>query len=97
MQFPMLLYFTNKAVYETGQKPNHHGGVVGERYYPINRVGIYIPGGQVPLVSTVVMTVTLAKVAGVPEIAVVTPPNKSGNISSHLLAALQTLGSRRNL
>ena len=73
-------------------KPNHHGGIVGERYYPINRVGIYIPGGQVPLVSTVVMTVTLAKVAGVPEIAVVTPPSKSGNISSHLLAALQLLG-----
>ena len=38
------------------------------------------------------MTVTLAKVAGVPEIAVVTPPNKSGNISTHLLAALQLLG-----
>ena len=84
--------FHEQSVLRDWTKPNHHGGFVGERYYPINRVGIYIPGGQVPLVSTVVMTVTLAKVAGVPEIAVVTPPSKSGNISSHLLAALQLLG-----
>ena len=84
--------FHEQSGLQNWTKPNHHGGIVGERYYPINRVGIYIPGGQVPLVSTVVMSVTLAKVAGVPEIAVVTPPNELGNISVQLLAALQLLG-----
>ncbi|MEK9772668.1 MAG: histidinol dehydrogenase [Opitutae bacterium] len=71
---------------------NLHGGLVGEQYYPIHRVGIYVPGGQVPLVSTVIMTVTLAKVAGVPEIVVATPPHADGQVSSHLLAALKLSG-----
>ena len=71
---------------------NSHGGVVGERHYPINRVGLYVPGGSVPLVSTVLMTATLAKVAGVPEIAVATPPGPEGTIDSSLLAALAMAG-----
>jgi len=71
---------------------NLHGGFVGEQYYPIHRVGLYVPGGQVPLVSTVIMTVTLAKVAGVPEIVVATPPHKDGQVSPHLLAALKLSG-----
>lgn len=74
------------------QSVNLHGGHVGEKYYPINRVGIYVPGGQVPLVSTVIMTVTLAKVAGVPEIVVATPPSKEGKVSPQLLAALELCG-----
>ena len=69
-----------------------HGGVVGEHYYPIRRVGIYVPGGQAPLVSTVIMTVTLAKVAGVSEIVVTTPPGADGQVSSQLLAALNLSG-----
>ena len=69
-----------------------HNGIVGERNYPIRRVGIYVPGGHVPLVSTVVMTVTLATVAQVPEIVVVTPPGKDGKVADQLLAALQLLG-----
>ncbi len=83
--------FHEKSFPQNWQSPNHHGGLVGERFYPINRVGIYVPGGQVPLVSTVIMTVTLARVAGVPQIAVATPPDKNGAISSHLLAALESL------
>ena len=71
---------------------NSHGGVVGERHYPINRVGLYVPGGSVPLVSTVLMTATLAKVANVPEIAVATPPKSDGTIDPSLLAALAMLG-----
>ena len=59
---------------------------------PIKRVGLYIPGGNVPLVSTVLMTVILAQVAKVPEIAVVTPPAADGTISPKLLGALQYLG-----
>jgi len=52
---------------------NHQGGVVGERYDAFDRVGIYVPGGTAPLVSTALMTVTLAKVAGVKEIVVCSP------------------------
>ncbi len=52
---------------------NRHGARVGEKFDPIGRVGIYVPGGQVPLVSTVLMTATLARIAGCPEIAVFTP------------------------
>ena len=50
-----------------------------------------MPGGNVPLVSTVIMTATLAKVAGVKHIAVTTPPNPDGTISPELLAALGIL------
>ena len=70
---------------------NSHGAEVGERYYPIERVGLYVPGGNVPLVSTVIMTVTLAQVAEVPEIAVVTPPNSEGMVAPQLLGALRLL------
>lgn len=71
---------------------NPHGGLVGERHYPIRRVGVYVPGGQVPLVSTVIMTTTLAKAAGVPQIAVATPPRPDGSIAPALLAALSHCG-----
>ena len=71
---------------------NPHGAIVGERHYPIDRVGIYVPGGSVPLVSTVIMTVTLARVAGVEEIVVTTPPQSNGEIASPLLAALSLCG-----
>ena len=69
-----------------------HGAIVGEKFDPIRRVGLYVPGGQVPLVSTVLMTVTLAKIAGCPEVAVFTPSNASGKIADGMLAALHLLG-----
>ncbi len=71
---------------------NPHGATIGENFYPIKRVGLYIPGGNAPLVSTVVMTTTLAKIAGCPEICVCTPPAKDGTINSRILAALSILG-----
>ncbi|MDD2764039.1 MAG: histidinol dehydrogenase [Opitutaceae bacterium] len=71
---------------------NREGARVGEKYDPIRRIGINIPGGQVPLVSTVVMTVTLAQIAGVPEIAVFTPCSRSGRVADALLAALHLCG-----
>src|SRR4030095_10114937 len=55
--------------------------------------GIYIPGGTAPLVSTALMTVTLARVAGCPEIVVCTPWNKEGSINPALLFALQAAGA----
>ncbi len=77
---------------ENWTSTNSHGGTVGERHYPIRRVGVYVPGGKVPLVSTVLMTTILAKVAGVPQIAVTTPPRRDGTIEPALLAALVLSG-----
>jgi histidinol dehydrogenase len=71
---------------------NKHGATVGEKFDPIRRVGLYVPGGEVPLVSTVLMTVTLAKIAGCPEVAVFTPSNADGKVADGVLAALHLLG-----
>lgn len=76
------------------QGNNPHGAMVGERWYPIQRVGIYIPAGNVPLVSTAVMTTTLARLAGVPEIAVFTPAGNDGAISPQMLGGLWLCGVR---
>jgi len=73
---------------------NRHGATVGEKFDPIRRVGIYVPGGEVPLVSTVLMTATLAVIAGCPEIAVFTPSGADGRIAPDLLAALRVAGIR---
>ncbi len=84
--------FNKRSVPQSWSETNQHGATVGENYYPLNRVGIYIPGGTVPLVSTVVMTVTLAKIAGVPEICVCTPPNNKGKIQPQMLGVLSLCG-----
>ncbi len=72
---------------------NPHGASVGESHYPIRRVGIYVPGGRAPLVSSAVMSVTLAAIAGVPEIAVFTPPGPDGHVSPGTLAAIKLAGA----
>src|SRR5437762_3532311 len=72
---------------------NSHGAAVGERFDPFPRVGIYIPGGTAPLISTVLMTVTLAKVAGCPEIVVCTPCGKDGAVNAALLFAARAAGA----
>lgn len=73
---------------------NPHGATVGERHHAIRRCGLYIPGGQVPLVSTVLMTALPAKVAGVPELCACTPPGPDGKINPDILAALYLCGVR---
>ena len=68
---------------------------MGEKFDPFQRVGIYIPGGTAPLVSTALMTVLLAKVAGCREIVVCTPCNSNGEINAALLYAARTAGATR--
>ena len=84
--------FNRRGLPENWMAKNKHGALVGEKFDPIRRVGLYIPGGQVPLVSTVLMTATLAKIAGCPEIAVFTPSNSDGKVADGLLAALHLSG-----
>lgn len=62
-----------------------------EVYHPIERVGVYVPGGKASYPSTVLMTATLAKVAGVKEIVVVTPPQENG-VAQSVLAACHIVG-----
>jgi histidinol dehydrogenase len=84
--------FHKRTFPENWESTNGQGGQVGERFYPLRRVGIYIPGGSVPLVSTVLMSALLAKLAGVPEIAVATPPGPDGTPADGILAALYHCG-----
>ncbi len=67
------------------------GVVLGEQFDPIERVGIYIPGGTASLVSTVYMTVIPAKRAGVQHIILATPPRKDGSVDPHILAVASLL------
>lgn len=87
-----IMAFNRRGLPENWTAKNPHGALVGEKFDPIRRVGLYVPGGQVPLVSTVLMTVTLAKIAGCPEVVVFTPSNADGKIADGLLAALHLLG-----
>ena len=79
--------FASKAKRSDWKANNVQGAIVGERFDPFGRVGIYVPAGTAPLVSTAVMTVSLAKVAGVPEIVVTTPVGPTKTVNSGLLAA----------
>ncbi len=65
---------------------------VRQRIRPIEKVGIYVPGGRYPLVSTLLMCGTPAKVAGVKEIYVATPPGKDGSVNPYILEAANLVG-----
>jgi histidinol dehydrogenase len=68
---------------------NPQGARIGEAFYPLQRVGLYIPRG---LASTVVMTAVLAKIARVPQIALFTPCDREGRVSDGVLAAAHLCG-----
>ena len=70
------------------------GSILGQRVLPVDRVGLYVPGGQggnTPLLSSMLMNAIPALVAGVPRVAVCTPPRKDGTINPHILAAAHLL------
>ena len=69
------------------------GGSAGEFFSPMDRVGVYVPGGTAPLASTSVHTVTLAKAAGVREIVACTPAGPDGRVNPALLYALRLAGA----
>lgn len=88
-----ITVFSKKSLRKEWSTKNSHGASVGEKFDPFQRVGIYIPGGTAPLVSTALMTITLAKVAGCPEIVVCTPCGKDGGINPALLFAVKQAGA----
>ncbi len=73
--------------------PTVKGGVLGEQYVPLARVGCYIPAGAAPLASTALMTVTLARVADVREVVACTPAGAEGAVNPYLLYALDLAGA----
>jgi len=88
-----VTFFARQALRKKWQARNPQGGLVGEKFDPFQRVGVYIPGGTAPLASTTLMTVTLAKVAGCREIVACTPCDSDGRVNTALLAALGQAGA----
>ena len=85
--------FAAKGLRRDWRMTNRQGAEVGERFAPFGRVGLYVPGGSAPLVSTAIMTCTLAQAAGVPEIVVTTPAGRDGTVAPALLCALELAGA----
>ena len=85
--------FSRRSLRKGWSARNSHGARVGEKFDAFERVGIYIPGGTAPLVSTALMTIGLARVAGCREIVVGTPCGADGSINPALLFAARTAGA----
>jgi len=85
--------FSRRALRRDWSVRNAQGGRVGEKFDPFDRVGVYIPGGTAPLVSTALMTVLLARVAGCPQIVVCTPCDAQGAVNPNLLFAARRAGA----
>lgn len=84
--------FSRRGLRQDWSMPTPRGGSLGEFYTPFERVGIYVPGGTAPLASTVVMTATLAQVAGVREIVACTPCGRDKQVNPVVLYAMQVAG-----
>ncbi|WP_407920409.1 histidinol dehydrogenase [Gottfriedia luciferensis] len=82
---------------QDGYKINGENHYVKQIIHPIEKVGVYIPGGKAAYPSTVLMNVIPAKLAGVDEIIIVTPPNKEGKIKPSILVAAKLAGATKVL
>ena len=91
--FSRIVRFGKAGMRKDWSMATPKGGVLGEKFTPLERVGAYIPGGAAPLVSTALMSVSLAKVAGVPEIVACTPCDTKGKVNPFLLHALEVAGA----
>lgn len=84
--------FAKKSMRKDWSGKNAEGATVGERFTPFDRVGVYVPGGKAPLVSTALMTAGFAQAAGVPEIFAATPCGADGTVNPALLYAMEQAG-----
>lgn len=69
------------------------GTMLGQKVTPLNRVGVYVPGGKAVYPSSVLMNIVPAKVAGVPHIVMTTPPGKDGKVNPSTLVAAREAGA----
>jgi len=87
-----IFAFAKAGKREDWEMETTRGGRLGEQYVPLDRVGVYIPGGTAPLASTSLMTATIARAAGVSEIVACTPADKEGKVNPFVLVALDLAG-----
>ncbi len=83
--------YYKKQVHKPCKIKNSDGVMLKEEIKPLDSVGIYIPAGTAPLVSSVYMTAVPAIIAGVKRVVIVTPPNKSGQVNPYILAVANLL------
>lgn len=84
--------FHEKQVRNSFVINNERGIVTGQKIIPVDRAGLYVPGGTAAYPSTVLMDSIPAKIAGVKEIVMVTPPNSEGKVNPVILAAAKVAG-----
>jgi len=83
--------FYRKQLKKSWKIKEEDGITLGETFHPLERVGVYVPSGTAPLVSSVYMSVLPAKIAGVNEIYLATPPNAAGEVNPYILAVANLL------
>ncbi|MCL0077686.1 histidinol dehydrogenase [Peptococcaceae bacterium] len=84
--------FHSKQRLNSWFEPDENGTILGQLVLPVERVGVYVPGGKAAYPSSVLMNVVPAKVAGVKEIVMVTPPDSNGKINPYVLVAARETG-----
>lgn len=87
--------FHAKHLRQSWEEVTEDGTVLGQRFTPIQRVGVYVPGGKAFYPSSVLMNIVPARVAGVAEIVMVSPPSYEGSIHPVVLAAARIAGATR--
>ncbi len=87
--------FHEKQVQKGFAMTEKDGVVLGQKITPIARVGLYVPGGTAPLLSSVLMNAIPAKIAGCGHIAMTTPPGRDGKVPASILAAARVAGVTR--
>ncbi|MCP4049969.1 MAG: histidinol dehydrogenase [bacterium] len=85
-------WFHNQQIPKSWYKEKKDGSAFGMRFSPIQKAGLYVPGGRAPYPSSVLMDAVPAKIAGVSSIVMTTPPDKSGKISPQILVAADICG-----
>jgi histidinol dehydrogenase len=91
-----IRHFHEQQLRRSWMQTARPGALLGQLINPVDAAGVYVPGargGETPLVSSVLMGVIPARVAGVKKIVMVTPPTKSGGVSPHLLVAAKKAGA----
>ncbi|SMC47616.1 histidinol dehydrogenase [Sporomusa malonica] len=87
--------FHAEKVPESWFTEREHGAILGQKCTPLDRVGIYVPGGTAAYPSSVLMNAVPAAVAGVQEIIMVVPPDREGRVNPYVLAAAKLAGVTR--
>ena len=87
-----ITYYHKQQIQSGYELQKEHGVYLGQRVIPLEKVGVYVPGGRAAYPSSVLMNVIPAKIAGVKEIVMVTPPSKDGTINPYIVAAAKIAG-----